>query len=138
MRTGNSDLIRTLATQAYIEPARKHGASTVEILAGDVQKALNLHGRTPQVCNALKSEKFLKSNGLKLLKWEGPRSGQSTTVKFIYQLLSQEPSPVERAKREKSLDSLWGIGKELFQSLGGGESFIRGERDKFYGKSHRP
>ena len=33
---------------------------------------------------------------------------------------------------EPSLLSLLGIGKEVFQSVGGGEAFIRHEREHFY------
>ena len=32
---------------------------------------------------------------------------------------------------ESPLLRLWGIGKEVFQSLGGGEAFIRSEREQW-------
>jgi hypothetical protein len=129
MRTGNTERVREYARRQYIEPARKHGDITVRIVAGEVHKALGLHNRVPQVCDALSSRKFLEENQLALVKPEGPPSGMSTTMTFTYRLLGgkdqqQETDPLLR---------LWGIGKEVFESLGGGEAFIRSERENFYG-----
>jgi hypothetical protein len=128
MRTGNTERVREYARRQYIEPARKHGDITVRIVAGEVHKALGLHNRVPQVCDALSSRKFLEENQLALVKPEGPPSGMSTTMTFTYRLLGgkdqQETDPLLR---------LWGIGKEVFESLGGGQAFIRSERENFYG-----
>jgi hypothetical protein len=130
MRTGNTDRVREYARRQYIEPARKHGDIMVRIVAGDVHKALGLRNRPTQVCDALRSWKFLEDNHLALMKEEGPPSGMSTTMTFTYRLLeigqgpNGEPDPFAR---------LYGIGKEVFESLGGGEAFIRSERENFYG-----
>jgi 5-methylcytosine-specific restriction enzyme B len=133
MKTGTSDRIREYARREYIEPNRKRGEITVRIVAGDVHKALGLHNRSPQVCSALRSQKFLDENHLVLVKPpEGPPGGMSTTMTFTYRLLdadNQQPKPeTDRFLR------LYGIGKEVFASLGGGEAFIRSERENFYGE----
>jgi|SRR5215469_1957573 len=132
MMTGTSERIREYARREYIEPARKRGDITVRIVAGDVHKGLGLHNRVPQVCDALSKRKFLEENNLVLVKPpEGPPSGLSTTMTFTYRLLdadNQQPKPeTDRFLR------LYGIGKEVFASLGGGEAFIRSERENFYG-----
>jgi hypothetical protein len=44
----------------------------------------------------------------------------------------EEPTPQSEGPAEPSLLSLLGIGKEVFESLGGGEAFIRRERERFY------
>lgn len=54
---------------------------------------------------------------------------QSTRVAYTFRLLS---SSGNNAASKDPLLSLWGIGKELFESLGGGEAFIRSEREHFY------
>lgn len=122
----DADRIRRHSVEAYIKPARERGDSTVRIVAGDVHKAINLRNRVPAVCQALKSGKFLAENGLILEKWEGPESGQSTTVVFTYRF---KDSGIP--KTEWSFLRLRGTAKELFRSLGGGEEFIRKEREQF-------
>ena len=94
----------------------------MQIVAGDVERAVNLRHRTPLVCQALRSRKFLEENHLVLDKEEGPPSGLGTRMKFSYRLIE-----VRHASQSPFL-RLRGIAKEVFQSLGGGEAFIRGER----------
>jgi hypothetical protein len=125
-----ADQVREYARVTYIEPARKRHESTVRIMAGDVHKALHLEGRVPSVCQALGGSKFLEENHLTLEKREGPPSGQSTTVVFTYRLVDEQAIPDEM--QDSPLLRLWGIGKEVFESLGGGEAFIRRERERFY------
>lgn len=125
-----SQRVREHARLEYIEPARRRGDSTVRIVAGEVQKAVRLSNRISLVCQALKSHKFLDENHLALEKWDGPPSGMSTTVTFTYRLTGQQPVTAE--PHESPLLRLQGIAKEVFQSLGGGEAFIRSEREQFY------
>ena len=125
----HAERVREHARREYIEPARRRHESTISIVAGEVQKAVRLSNRVPLVCQALKSHKFLDENHLVLEKWEGPPSGMSTTVTFTYRLLDaagQLPSP----RADWPFLRLRGIGKEVFQSLGGGEAFIRKEREQ--------
>jgi 5-methylcytosine-specific restriction protein B len=125
-----ADQVREHARHEYIEPARRRGDSTVRIVAGDVQKAARLVNRTALVCQALKSHKFLEENHLALERWDGPPSGMSTTVTFTYRLAGPPPA-AGQPPGESPLLGLWGIGKEVFQSLGGGEAFIRSEREQW-------
>jgi len=125
-----AEQVREHARTKYIEPARKRHESTIQIRAGDVHKELHWEHRVPLVCQALSGSKFLTENHLTLEKREGPRSGQSTTVVFTYRLLDDQAAPIK--SRESPLLRLEGIGKEVFQSLGGGEAFIRRERERFY------
>jgi hypothetical protein len=131
MNTGNTERVREYAQREYIEPARKRGELTVRIVAGEVHKALRLQNRVPQVCNALRSRKFLEKNHLALVVTEdGPPSGMSTTMIFTYRLLDRGK---DREPKTDPLLRLYGIGKEVFAALGGGEAFIRSERENFYG-----
>ncbi len=112
------------------------GETTLSITAGDVQKAVHLSNRAPLVCQALKSNKFLDENGLVLEKWDGPPSGMSTTVVFTYRFKKsggQETAP----KEDWPFLRLRGIAKEVFSGLGGGEAFLRKEREQFYPPSDR-
>lgn len=102
----------------------------MRIVAGDVQRALQLHNLSPQVCSALKTKEFLKENRLVLEKKEGPPKMMSTTVSYTFRLLSEDPAG--KAENADPLMRLKGIGREVFKSLGGGEAFIRSERDHFY------
>lgn len=130
MKTENSTRIRNYARKHVIEPARKRGESVVRVVAGDVLKALHLpNSLAPQACSALKTRDFLAENHLVLERQEGPPRMQSTRVAYTFRLLS---SSGNNAASKDPLLSLWGIGKELFESLGGGEAFIRSEREHFY------
>jgi hypothetical protein len=46
---------------------------------------------------------------------------------------SDEQAPGTETPVELPLSRFRGIAKEVFQELGGGEAFIRGERKNFYG-----
>ncbi len=130
----SADRIRQYADQNYIQPALRRGEKRVQIRAGDVHKAMNLSRQHPNVCQALESKKFLKANNLVLEARVGPRSGQSSTVVFTYQLLEEGKLPQDPPGSGSNLLKLLelkGIGKELFASLGGGENFIRSERKAF-------
>jgi hypothetical protein len=51
---------------------------------------------------------------------------------------SDEQAPRPETPVELPLSHYRGIAKEVFQSLGGGEAFIRGEREHFYGPGDDP
>ena len=66
-----------------------------------------------------------------LEKSDSPPSGISTTVVFTYRLTDGRAEAVSDGK--DAFSRLRGTLKEVFQSLGGGEEFIRRERDNFCG-----
>jgi hypothetical protein len=126
----SADIIRAFARREFIEPARRRGDSQVQISAYDVHKRLHLRNRVPNVCQALSGRKFLEENDLELEHLSGPRSGLGATVKFTYRIAGLKASA---AAAGSPLAGLRGIAKEVFQKLGGGEAFIRAEREGFYG-----
>jgi hypothetical protein len=91
---------------------------------------LHLSQRIPLVCNVLRSEKFLRANNLELENIEGPPSKQGPNVVFTYRLKEGGASPAQTAL--SAFDSIYGIGKDVFAALGGGEAFLRREREEFY------
>ena len=109
----------------------------MRIVAGEVQKAVHLSNRVALVCQALKSHKFLNENRLALEKWEGPPSGMSTTVTFTYRFLNAAGQPSSGSDDWPFL-RLRGIAKDMFRRMGGGEAFIRKEREQFYGPEGDP
>ena len=136
-----SDQVRSFVKDHYILPARKSGAGTVTVRAGDVHKALKWDlRRIPQVCSALSTHKFQRTAGVELIGKSGPPSGQSTTVEFTYRILEpeteQHSDPAPSASRKPvangaGLEALVGIFEEEFRALGGGEVFLRAERDSW-------
>jgi hypothetical protein len=131
-QTTHADRVREHARLEYIEPAKRRHESTIRIVAGEVQKAVRLSNRVSLVCQALKSHKFLDENHLVLEKWDGPPSGMSTTVTFTYRLMD-DAGQTSSPPAEWPFLRLRGIAKDVFRSLGGGEAFIRKERENFYG-----
>lgn len=125
-----ADRIREHVRSAYIEPALRRGDPTVAILAGDIVRDLHLTNRIPSVCAALRSWALLNENHLSIEKDEGPPSGQSTTVKITYRL-PVAGSSLENAKAAALArwDAVRGVGREMYAQLGGGEAFLKAERE---------
>lgn len=130
-----SELVRRHAVSHYLSPARRRRDKTFSVNVGDVHRALELSNRVPQVCNALESNKFLNENHLRLVSKTGPPSGLSTTVTYTYELLDADS---QNLSSTEAWLSLRGIAKDIFASLGGGEAYIRGERENFYGPGKDP
>lgn len=124
MAIKQSSVIRDYVVRTYIEPARRRGETAATVVIGDVHKALQMHNRVPQVCSALREGRFLKSNEL-VLEIDGPPSGQSTTVKYIY---TWKAGPRFSPANDPIL-ALLGIGKKTFEALGGGEKVINDLRN---------
>jgi len=128
-----SELVRRHAVNTYISPARRRRDRTVSVNVGAVHKALRLGNRVPLVCTALEAQKFLKEHHLRLLSKTGPPSGQSTTVTYTYEFLeSQSESDTQNA-----WERLRGALKDVYAELGGGEAYLRGEREAFRDLSDR-
>ena len=127
------DAIRSYAVRRYVAVARRKGEKRVRIVAGDVHRALKLKNRVPNVCNALTSRIFLEQNHLMIEDVSGPPSGMGTRMVYTYRLLDEKESHAE-ALETPSFEGLRGLLKESLRSLGGGEAFLREERDRFYGR----
>jgi hypothetical protein len=124
-----ADNIRAYGRERYVVPARKRQLEKFSIRAGDVVRDLKLLGRVPAVCSALKSRAFLEQNGLRIVERTGPSSGQSTTVTYTYEFVDALDSS------EAGSDpwtELRGALKNVFAGFGGGEAYLRGERESFY------
>ncbi len=124
-----ADNIRAYGRDKYVVPARKRQLEKFSIRAGDVVRDLKLLGRVPAVCSALKSRAFLEQNRLRIVERTGPISGQSTTVTYTYEFLDALDSSL--ASSDPWTD-LRGALKNVFAGLGGGDAYLRGERDNFY------
>ncbi len=127
MESGPSDVVREYASENHVAQARRARVRQFSVNTGDIHKALHFQNRVPIVCNALQSAKFLKDNGLRIVGKTGPRSGLSTTVTITYEFVDQNPPP----NGDHPLLALRGIFRNVFRELGGGENFIRQERQAF-------
>ena len=123
-----SDIIRNHVRESYLKPAVRRGERVFTVNAGAIHRSLGLRNRVPLVCAALRSRKFLDENGLRLISKTGPPSGQSTTVTFTYEVSDPRQQPSSLASL---LHGVRGIAQNVFGELGGGESFIRKERESF-------
>jgi hypothetical protein len=117
----------------YIIPARQRGEKTVQIKVGNVQKELGWTNRTPSVFSTLSSRQFQQEAGVSLIEKIGgpPSGGPSTTWKFVYEVLGEEAvtaPAVKAAQRGPDLRSLYGLCSDTFKAFGGGEEFLRRER----------
>jgi 5-methylcytosine-specific restriction enzyme B len=132
--TSPSDAVREHARTRYLQPAIDQGMRTVQINVGQVHRALALRNRIPLVCQALKSEKFLAAHGLRIVSQTGPPSGQSTTVTFTYEFM--EPA-TSSASKKSPWSQLRGALRSVFTELGGGENYLRRERQAFESRKQR-
>ena len=79
-----ADRIRRFVLARYVDPARGTGASELTIRAGDLCRAMGLHGRAPNVCSVLGSPQFSDMAGLRLLDRVGPRQSTTTTFRYAF------------------------------------------------------
>ncbi len=131
MGTSTADTIRSYAEKEYVQVARRKGLSRIRIRVGDVHRALKLRNRVPNVSSALRSRIFLERNHLEIEEESGPPSGMGTRTTFTYRLL-EEKEPHSATTEAAGFEKLRGLLKEALDSLGGGEAFLRGERNHFY------
>ena len=128
-----ADRIRAHVVERYVAPARSRCEETITVVAGVVLRDLELRGDyAPSVCSALRAGKFCKENELELIHEDGPKSKQSTTTAFTYRLSRRGAPRLVRPARNAVRD-LRGAGKEAFAALGGGERWLRQERESFEG-----
>ncbi len=151
MTTGLSDAIREYARVRYVVPAVTAGNLDFAIRVKDVWNDLKtqgfeMSGRTPQICSALRTEKFLEENGLAISRIDGPPSGQSPTVVFHYKVTDtkavgilpvqlQDPGtkrPAETPEEwaHRMTGKLYGLLREEIAGIGGTEAFIRWVRSE--------
>jgi hypothetical protein len=129
----NADLIRLHGREKYVAPARQRQEKRFSIRTGDVLRDLKLNGRAPAICSALKTREFLDENALRLVSRTGPPSGQSTTVTYTYEFVTEEKKDGKGVDRQDAWNRLRGALKDVFAELGGGENYLRNERANFYG-----
>jgi len=122
--TSDAERVRLWVEDHVIQPAKARGEKAVTVTAGEVHRNLGLKNRVPLVCQALKSKRLLEKNHLVLKEVSGPPSGLSTTLRITYEIGDSAPPP-------NPFWGLRGIAKDVFKQLGGGENFIRQERESF-------
>jgi hypothetical protein len=144
MKNHLSDQIRTVARARFVKPAHDAGKNEFSISVREILGILESEGfprnHTPQICNALQTDKFLRSNGLKITGIDGPKSKTSTTVVIHYSVTGDKsaPEPPSRsvipvkANREEPEDrakrlteNLRGLLKKEIAAHGGAEAFIQ-------------
>lgn len=140
---GLSDQVRSVARDKYVEAARRSGKAEFSIRVRDMLDALVPlgfpGGNTPQVCNALQSQKFTRDNQLAVVDVEGPPSKMSTTVVVKYRFLAngakvafggKEAAPDSsqedaRVRSRRLTEGLRGLLREELAEYGGGEAFLK-------------
>jgi len=146
MATGLSAAIREFARTKYVLPAVTIGNLEFEIRVRDIWSGMRaqgfeMSGRTPQICSALQTRKFLEENDLAISEIVGPPSGQSPTVVFRYKVIgakagerhsdrlkdAETNQAAETAEEwaHRMTGKLFGLLKEEITAMGGTEAFIR-------------
>jgi hypothetical protein len=118
----------------YVNPARLKGEKTIQLRVGNIQKELGWTNRTPSVFSTLSSKDFQQEAGVKLIEKSGgpPSGGPSTTWQFVFRVLNQTVKAAPTAKvvpNGEGLMDLYGIFAGAYKQLGGGEEYLRRERE---------
>jgi hypothetical protein len=145
----DANYIRQFAKEFYLKPALNRGDEVVAIPVKAVETELKksgfTSGRTPMVCSALSGKKFQQENEIILDHWEGPASGQSTTVTYYYRWAGAQrksgtasvPGPGKapaalledpEARAKRMVEGLRGLLREEIAAYGGTEGFMRWAR----------
>ncbi|HZB88866.1 MAG TPA: hypothetical protein VE291_09440 [Terracidiphilus sp.] len=130
-----TDKTKTHVISNYVLPARARGEQVLQIRVGNVARELGWTNRTPSVFSTLSSRSFQAEAGLELIeKRGGPASGgPSTTVQFVYRLLGAQGSqgvPQKIVPNGEGLLDLYGILAGAYGQLGGGEDYLKREREE--------
>jgi hypothetical protein len=140
--TIDAEYIRRFAADQYVTPARMHKKAKFSIAVKPVEALLKKRGlpqgRTPLVCSALRGNKFQKENGLVLDHWDGPPSGQSTTVVYHFRFADDKVSEnggseVAETPEQWALrltNKIRGLMKNEIAAHGGTEGFMRWVRSE--------
>lgn len=81
-----SDRVRGHCVRTFVEPARRRGATSVAIRAGEVHKSMGLVDQHPLVCDALWARLFEKLAAVRRpAERPSPRHGAST--EFVFKIL---------------------------------------------------
>jgi hypothetical protein len=133
-----TDITKKHVIENYVTPARLRGEKTIQIRVGNVVKELGWTNRTPSVFSTLSSQAFQREAGLEFIeKRGGPVSGgPSTTVQFLFRVLDDalaagETSPQSKKPHQNGagLEELYGIFKDVYAAFGGGEAYLKAERE---------
>ncbi len=132
-----TELTKRHVISTYVEPARQRGDKTILVKVGGVQKELGWTNRTPSVFSTLSSRSFQREAGVELVeKTGGPASGgPSTTVQFVFKVLERGAAKHaaqdtgSRIPNGAGLEKLYGIFKDEYARLGGGEEYLKAERN---------
>lgn len=145
---GLSDQVRSVAREKYVEVARRSGRPEFSIRVRDMLDALVPlgfpGGNTPQICNALRSQKFAEENHLAIIGVDGPPSKMSTTVVVKYRFLPEGRSAMgvrnredivpasedAKARAKRLTNGLRGLLREELAEYGGGEEFLKWVRSE--------
>jgi hypothetical protein len=143
MRGEQSQLVREVAIEKFVKPARKSGANEVIIPVIKLRDLLIPKGfpaaNVPQICSALEAKEF--SREFEEMVVEGPASKRSTTVVFhcffrksdaqTGHETEQSPKSEDPAARARRVVSgLSGLLKDEIAVRGGTEAFIRWVRSE--------
>jgi hypothetical protein len=136
-RVKPTDQTKEHVIATYVKPARLKGANVVQVRVGTVQKELGWTNRTPSVFSTLASKEFQQEAGVELIEKRGgpPSGGPSTTVQFVYRIIDGRTAEAPSSRQSKTipngagLEKLYGILADEFAALGGGEAFLKAERD---------
>jgi hypothetical protein len=138
-----SDLVREIAREKFVVPARNCGLNEVVIPVIKLRDLLVPRGfppnNIPQICSALEAKAF--RNEFEEVQIEGPASKRSTTVVFrcffhrpeSFDTLPKDASPADETPAERAkrvTDSLFGALKDEIASFGGAEAFLRWVRSE--------
>ena len=132
-----TELTRDYVITRYVNPARLRGDKTIEVRVGTVQKELGWTNRTPSIFSTLSSQEFQEEAGVKLVEKRGgpPSGGPSTTWQFVYRILDETSMLRHMAKDARctkgGLLAMYGIAADIYREAGGGEAFIRSQRENF-------
>lgn len=128
-----AERIRQHAREKYVLPARNRKQMRFSIRAGDVLREMGMSTRNmPGVCDALKGPRFWQANNLRLLEVSGPPSKQSPTVVCTYEFADARDANPEPSQADEAWLRLRGALKDVFANMGGGDAYLRAERENFY------
>lgn len=83
-----ADKIRRVAKDEYVDPARRRGERSIDIVSGELHRKMGLSNAVPAICSALESEAFCQVANVRLINRSSPIDSDkpSSTIRYTFDL----------------------------------------------------
>ncbi len=99
LEPSQAERIRRFALETVIAPARDRGEPEVELVTGDIHRAMGLDNAMPAVCSALGGERFEQLAGVRIVDRQGPANSSTVCLRYALDAAAADWAEAEFRRR---------------------------------------